>query len=76
MLIDKRTIGVEEEPEFFGVWSWKDPNTIRNIETIDERRFKYNMLTLKDQAVIKGYVLPDLYELTTYPDGYFYGVEY
>ena len=77
LIQDRRDVWKYEKPQSLGLWnSWEDKTTfseIRDLSTVDERRFEFNLLSLNEQAKIDGRALPDEYNQSTYPTGYFCG---
>ena len=75
LLTDRRKRWVDQADMVYGLWnSFRERGVfgpIEQIETIDQRRFDYNLLRLKEQAQREGRALPDGYTPIPYPDNYF-----
>ena len=74
--IDSRETFHHKRPQIYGranYYKAKEFREIADIETIDSRRFNYNLLRLKEQAVIEKRTLPEGYIETEYPENYFCG---
>jgi predicted transcriptional regulator len=70
LLYDKRQVWKLRSNQYYGEWAYP-PTPIINIESVDERRYKYNMLNLRDSYFIKGFQIPEGYIFIDYPNNYF-----
>ena len=77
LIQDRRDVWKHEKPQRLGLWNhWKDKNTfseIRDLSTVDDRRFEFNLLRLNEQAIVDERALPTKYNKSAYPSGYFCG---
>ena len=80
LIQDRRDVWKHEKPQSLGLWNhWKDETTfseIRDLHTVDDRRFEFNLLRLNEQAIIDERALPAKYTKSAYPSGYFCGFSF
>ena len=74
--IDRREVWYHKRLQIYGTWNAyraKEFKPIRNIAQIDEHRWAYNLLRLKEQSVMEQRNLPAGYQPQDYPENYFCG---
>ena len=74
--IDRREVWHHKRKQIYGTWNSygaDEFDEITETEKIDENRFNYNLLRLKEQAVIEKRIIPNGYEERSYPENYFCG---
>jgi len=74
--IDRREVWHNKREQIFGTWNaYRADNfsKIRELKAIDEKRMSYNLLRLKEQAIIESRNIPVGYVASAYPDNYFCG---
>jgi len=74
--IDRREVWYHKRRQIYGTWNSYGADVfedIHGLEDIDENRFRYNLLRLKEQAMIEKRSIPDGYEEKLYPENYFCG---
>lgn len=69
---DRRTAWYHDKPQPTGMFNHIDRFApIADLTQVDELRFQYNLLSLADEAKVKGFELPEGYIQKDYPKGYF-----
>jgi len=71
-IIDRRRSWLNDQPQLFGTWNL--PGTlgeIEDIESVDKRRFDFNLLSLGDWLETQNLENPKAYKEMDYPVNYF-----
>ncbi len=74
--IDRREVWYHKRKQLYGTWNSYGADEFKEIsglENVDENRLRYNLLRLKEQAMIEKRSLPRGYEEKLYPENYFCG---
>jgi len=74
--IDRREVWYHKKEQIYGRWNSyraSEFKKIRDLKSIDIKRFDYNLLRLKEQALIEKRTLPNGYKEDSYPENYFCG---
>ncbi|MEO1629000.1 MAG: DUF6624 domain-containing protein, partial [Bacteroidota bacterium] len=77
--IDRREVWHHGRVQLYGTWNAyraKEFKEFRNPSEIDKLRLPYNLLRIKEQAVMENRDLPANYNPTPYPEGYFCGHDF
>lgn len=78
-LVDRRLDWYHKKPLSLGQNNfYKSGNfkPISDVETVDQRRFEYNLLRLNELAKKEKRTLPEKYKKIDYPENYFCGFEF
>lgn len=74
--IDRREVWYHKRKQIYGTWNSYGADEFEEIidlEYVDKNRFKYNLLRLKEQAMIEKRSIPNGYVEKLYPENYFCG---
>lgn len=77
VITDRKKRWIDKTAQIYGAWNLGNERgvfgEIENIQEVDNRRFKYNLLRLKEQSEMEGRSLPKDYLPKPYPKDYFCG---
>ncbi|GEM_PF-5346085 len=77
VITDRRKRWIDQTAQTYGAWNLSSEKgvfgEIENVQEVDNRRFKYNLLRLKEQSELEGRALPKDYKPLPYPKDYFCG---